>query len=67
MKLKTIGVALLLGAAFVVLGLVHIDELVLPWPVTAFAAVQALWWLLAGLVLIFRSGRIAKGLEETRL
>ncbi len=51
--------ALLLGATFVILGLLHIGELVLPWPVTAFAAVQALWWLLAGVMLIVRSGRIA--------
>jgi hypothetical protein len=54
--------ALLLGATFLVLGLLHIDDLVLPWPVTAFAAVQALWWFLAGVVLIFRSGRIARDL-----
>ena len=54
--------ALGLGAAFVVLGLLHIDDLVLPWPVTAFAAVQALWWFFAGVVLIFRSGRIARDL-----
>lgn len=58
--------ALLLGSAFIVLGLLNIDELVLPWPVTAFAAVQALWWFLAGLVLIFRSGRIARELEDAR-
>ncbi len=58
--------ALLLGSTFVVLGLLHIGELVLPWPVTAFAAVQALWWFLAGVVLIFRSGRIAREAAPAR-
>ncbi len=50
--------ALLLGSAFLALGLIYIDALVLPTPVTAFAAVQALWWFLAAITLIFRSRRI---------
>ena len=52
--------ALLLGAGFFGLGVAYIGDLVLPAPVTAFAAVQAIWWFLAGIVLIFRSGRIAR-------
>ncbi len=54
--------ALLFSAAFVMLGLLHIGQSVLPLPVTSFAAVLAPWWLLAGLVLTFRSGRIARSL-----
>ncbi len=52
--------ALLLGVSFVVLGLLYIGQLVLPLGVTSFAAVQALWWLLASFALMFRSGRIAR-------
>jgi hypothetical protein len=52
--------AILLGAAFVALGLTYIGSVVLPPGVTAFAAVQALWWFAAGLALIFRSGKIVR-------
>lgn len=52
--------ALVLGIAFVVLGLTHISDLMLPSGVTAFAAVQALWWFAAGLALMVRSGKIAR-------
>ena len=51
--------AILLGATFLALGLATLKNLVLPTPVTAFAAVQALWWFAAGLTLILRSRRIA--------
>ena len=50
--------ALLLGATFAILGLLTIRDLVLPTPVTAFAAVQALWWFAAGVALIIRSNRL---------
>jgi len=52
--------ALLIGVVFLALGVATINELVLPAPVTAFAAVQALWWLGAGITLIVRSNRVAQ-------
>jgi len=51
--------ALLLAAAFAALGAVFMLRLTLPAPVTAFAAVQALWWLAAGIALMIRSGSLA--------
>jgi len=56
-------VALLLAAAFAALGVIFLLTLTLPGKVTAFAGVQALWWLTAALVLIARSGTIANSLE----
>ena len=50
--------ALLLGGTFFVLGVLTLHDLVLPTPVTAFAAVQALWWFSAGVALIACSKRI---------
>lgn len=58
--------ALLLGAGFLALGLVSLEDLVLPSGVTAFAAVQALWWFFAALALIFRSGRLAREAAPSR-
>ena len=54
--------ALLLGAAFGALGVTFLLTLTLPGPVTAFAGVQAFWWLGAALTLMVRSGRIPKSL-----
>jgi hypothetical protein len=51
--------AILLGIAFAALGAAYLLTLTLPAGVTAFAAVQALWWLAAAIALIARSGRIA--------
>jgi hypothetical protein len=51
--------ALLLAAAFAGLGVIFMLRLTLPDAVTAFAGVQALWWLAAAITLIVRSGRIA--------
>jgi len=51
--------ALLLGAVFAALGVIFLFTLALPGKITAFAGVQALWWLAAALVLIARSGTIA--------
>jgi len=50
--------ALALAAAFAALGVTFLLRLTLPGPVTAFAGVQALWWLAAAITLVVRSGRI---------
>lgn len=55
--------ALLLASAFAALGAIFLLNLSLPWPVTAFAGVQAFWWLAAAITLILRSGKIASSLE----
>jgi hypothetical protein len=52
--------AILLAAIFAVLGIAFLHTLVLPNGVTAFAAVQALWWLAAAITLIARSGKVAQ-------
>ncbi|MGC1685377.1 MAG: hypothetical protein WA734_07150, partial [Candidatus Acidiferrales bacterium] len=44
--------ALFLAIAFAALGIVFLLSLTLPGPVTAFAGVQALWWLAAAITLI---------------
>jgi hypothetical protein len=49
--------ALLLGAAFAAMGVAFLLTLMLPAKVTAFAGVQALWWLAAAITLILRSGQ----------
>ena len=46
--------ALGLAAAFATLGIAYMSTLVLPRAVTAFASVQALWWLTAAVMLIVR-------------
>ncbi|HEX5414097.1 MAG TPA: hypothetical protein VFZ25_00425 [Chloroflexota bacterium] len=50
--------ALLLGAAFAILGIAFLLTLVLPPAVTAFAGIQALWWLAAAITLIVQNERI---------
>jgi hypothetical protein len=55
--------ALLLATAFAALGVIFLLILTLPAAVTAFAGVQALWWLAAALTLIVRSGRIVNNLK----
>lgn len=57
--------ALILAAAFVALGAVFMLSLALPAWVTAFAAVQGLWWLAAGVTLVIRSGSLS--VPESRL
>ena len=47
--------ALVLAAVFAVLGAAFMLRLTLPASVTAFAGVQALWWLAAAVTLIVRS------------
>jgi len=55
--------ALLLATAFAAIGLIFLLILTLPAKVTAFAGVQALWWLGAAITVIVRSGTIANRLE----
>lgn len=55
--------ALLLATAFATIGLIFLLILTLPAKVTAFAGVQALWWLGAAITVIVRSGTIANSLE----
>ena len=50
--------ALLLAAAFAALGGIYLLTLTLPVWVTAFAGVQALWWLAAAVTFISRSGKL---------
>ena len=50
--------ALLLAIAFAALGIIFLLSLTLPGPVTAFAGVQALWWLAAAITLVVRGGKI---------
>jgi hypothetical protein len=58
--------AVALGVTFAALGFATVDRLVLPPLVTAFAAIQALWWLAASVTLIRRSGRIAAEIGSRR-
>ena len=51
--------AILIGAAFGILGIVFLTDLVLPFWVTAFAGVQALWWLAASIMLIVKAGKVS--------
>lgn len=48
--------AIVLAAVFAVLGMAFLNRLILPDPVTAFAAIQALWWFAAAVTLIIRRG-----------
>ncbi len=47
--------ALVLGAAFAILGVVSLFTLTLPAAVLAFAGLQTLWWLAAAITLIVRT------------
>ncbi len=51
--------ALILATAFAALGLTFLLTLTLPAWVTAFAGVQAAWWLAAAITLIARSGTLS--------
>lgn len=50
--------ALLLATAFAALGGIFLLDLALPGAVTAFAGVQALWWLAAAIALIVHNGKV---------
>jgi hypothetical protein len=52
--------AVILAVTFSALGIVFQLRLMLPSTVTAFAAVQAIWWLAAAVTLIARSGTISQ-------
>jgi hypothetical protein len=52
--------ALVLAAIFAGLGIVFHQTLILPNAVTAFAGVQALWWLAAATTLMVRGGRVTR-------
>ena len=56
--------ALILAACFATLGVVFLLHLALPGLVTAFAGVQALWWLAAAITLIVRSGEIPNSVNH---
>jgi hypothetical protein len=56
--------ALVLAACFATLGVVFLLYLTLPGPVTAFAGVQALWWLAAAITLMVRSGKIPNSVNH---
>jgi hypothetical protein len=53
--------AFLLAAVFAALGIIFLLDLTLPGAVTAFAGVQAFWWLAAAITLMVRSGKIQNG------
>jgi len=58
--------ALTLGATFAALGIATVKDLVLPSAVTAFAAVQSLWWFAASIALMLRSRRVAEEIEPSQ-
>ena len=51
--------AFILAAAFLVLGAIFMLRLELPAWVTAFAGIQGLWWLAAGIALVIRSASLS--------
>jgi len=53
-----------LAAAFAAFGVIFLLDLTLPGAVTAFAGVQALWWLAAAITLMVRGGEIPNGRGE---
>lgn len=52
--------ALVLGAAFAILGVVSLFSLTLPVVVTAFAGLQTVWWLAAAITLILRKEKTSE-------
>jgi hypothetical protein len=59
--------ALLLSAVFACLGVAFQLMLELPSSVTAFAGVQALWWLAAAIALIVRSGKFEDVANDSQM
>jgi len=51
--------ALALGGAFALIGMVGLLTLALPASITSLGSIQALWWLAAAFSLLFRSGRVS--------
>ena len=58
--------AIVLGAAFAILGVVYLLDLTLPVLVQLSAAVQAFWWLAAAIWLIVRAGKASKTVTYER-
>lgn len=56
--------ALILALTFAGLGIAFLLTLMMPAKVTAFAGVQALWWLAAAITLIIRSRKTSQILQE---
>jgi hypothetical protein len=56
--------AILLGAAFAILGVLFLQNLVLPLFVQAFAGIQILWWLSASIALLLRARKLSHKLEQ---
>ena len=52
--------ALVLGAAFAILGVVFLFTLTLPAAVLASAGIQTFWWLAAAITLIVRAGTVSE-------
>ena len=52
--------ALVLGAAFAILGVVSLFTLTLPAAILAFAGLQTLWWLAAAITLIVRTEKTSE-------
>jgi hypothetical protein len=64
---KSLGyLALALAALFAVLGVVFLLHLTLPGAVTAFGAVQALWWLAAAVALIARNRKFREDFASSQ-
>jgi hypothetical protein len=59
--------ALLLGILFAVLGAIFLLTLTLPDGVTAFAGIQAIWWLAAAVTLIVQNGKLGGSGSTTSL
>jgi hypothetical protein len=55
--------ALVLGAAFALAGIITLHSLVVPVAIQASASVQVIWWLAAAVTLIVRSVRDGAGKE----
>jgi len=51
--------AILLGVVFAILGMAFLLKLILPLFVTAFAAIQILWWLSAAVALMMRASKLS--------
>lgn len=57
--------AIILGAAFIAVGISSLYRLILSSLDTSLAAIQALWWLAAAIVLLIRSGKTETKIEES--
>ena len=64
---KLLGyLALVLAAIFAALGVIFLLRLTLPGAVTAFGAVQALWWLAAAVALIARNRKFREDFASSQ-